>query len=503
MLEKQKILDLISLNNLDDAIDASMGFNSSLPGFKDAVILIKGRLSSLKKDLVLGIIDSNDAVLRENRIRHELLELINGTLPSNQVVKNLSVDDFFPSLRKVLNATFSLKLDLPVAKSMEPLSSFENFLMLFQDLFSNESAVSDTDSGHVTRCFDWDGITIWTPCDCRLASNIWRVNSGNHVAYVNKSKESYATLGIHKLGRNTIFGNGLTLYLESAHEIVQEISADEMPYDIFKLSTARNSGKEINTLLRDKDDIVIGVFRREMMSENFRYSQFKIESDQLVYKLSSWNIDLLELSNDRNVTLIYSLARNDLLSEVRDVLLVDALKNKILASNMLQGVQHISPNVQKNEIAILGKNLSILSLTDLKIKRERPLSEIRPNGEQGVLSYSTCGRFIAISYNFSGDVEIRSSDSLKVLCAFHGYGRPLTDISWNFTGQFIACRFSTREGKRHFPLVVWDVASQKEVLNIDTSVTYNDETVFRWAEHSTSIALLEGRKRVKVYELNT
>ena len=139
MLEKQKILDLISLNNLDDAIDASMGFNSSLPGFKDAVILIKGRLSSLKKDLVLGIIDSNDAVLRENRIRHELLELINGTLPSNQVVKNLSVDDFFPSLRKVLNATFSLKLDLPVAKSMEPLSSFENFLNIFQIIFGREA----------------------------------------------------------------------------------------------------------------------------------------------------------------------------------------------------------------------------------------------------------------------------------------------------------------------------------------------------------------------------
>lgn len=89
MQEKQKILDLISSDNLDAAIDAAISFDSSLPGFMDAVILIKGRLSSLKKELVLGIVDSNDVVLRENRIRHELLELINGNPPNKQAVENL------------------------------------------------------------------------------------------------------------------------------------------------------------------------------------------------------------------------------------------------------------------------------------------------------------------------------------------------------------------------------------------------------------------------------
>jgi hypothetical protein len=500
-MNRESLINCISTDELEKVFNTLINFETDNVLFQQQVVLVRAQYYNLEHNIRLGILSSEEAQLRRNQVRHKLLEIItvDNTIETNS--NDTRLDEYFPNSNNE-KLEFSLTLDLPVARSMRPLNGFENFLMLFQSLF-DKSPQSDVDDGHVTRNFDWDGTYVWTPCDCKLAVNTWAINSGNHLSYINQNNESKATLIAKKCGYGSVFGNGFHLYCSSMNSIIQEIESELMPFDIYSLVVAKNSGKEMVSILTKDSQLKLGIFLRDAASKPFKYHQFEIKSEYISDNYSSnWNVKLIEDSDWRkSYTLLYGTTNNNELEKDRDLMLIDLYNDKILAHQTLSGVQDVDLHPNRHKIVVLGKRLSILNRENLKVEVKTLLPTTRPPHEKGVVAFSRCGRFISVSYNASGDIEIRDAERLNLLHSFSGYGKPFSDISWDITGRFLACRYKNRESRRRYLLIIWDLMAKKEILKTEASEVEFSNYGLMWSEYSTSIGFLVNKSRVQIYEL--
>ncbi|WP_299210968.1 hypothetical protein [uncultured Dokdonia sp.] len=394
--------------------------------------------------------------------------------------------------------TFKKTLDLGVAKYMGEQDGFTKFVGGVLSAFSNRQS-SDVDEGHHTRNFDWDGYSILTPCDCELAANEWLVNSGQHQKHMLGSSESYATMFALKCGLNTIFGNGGNLYVYR-HDVRQHFSKDDFPFDIENLKISKE-GYEIISLSK-KNDLSIIMLKRNNPSEDFQPSKITIDKNALTNQgYSSWKLNLLEnISPSVSYVALYSVADNDSLSEEKDLILIDYKADNIVEYGKIAGLQDFSKHPSSEKIAVLGKDLTVRSLKDFTIVTSTELPIARNKYDRGVISFSSCGLYIAISYAVNGEIEVRSADDLKILKTFEGYGIPQSDIAWDTTGRYLACRFMNRE-RFGYKLLVWDFKESKEVLNTASSEVEFIDAAFKWHPSSTKLACLVDKKRIQIFEL--
>ena len=118
-------------------------------------------------------------------------------------------------------------------------------------------------------------------------------------------------------------------------------------------------------------------------------------------------------------------------------------------------------------LAVLGHELTLLSIPSFKTIRSCELTVPRvETGSLTPISHSPCGKYLALSYanNGEGKVEIRDAHTLDILYVLGGpqKGIPQSDMSWDTTGRYLACRFGIPQNKE--TLIVWDTKSQRSVL---------------------------------------
>jgi hypothetical protein len=403
--------------------------------------------------------------------------------------------------------SFERTLDIGVAKytgSPGPIKLLEGIVKIFSGQGWNS-----TDEGHFTRTFDWNGYTIWTPCDCHLAANEWLLNTGEF-SYRLKSDtmESLATMYVFQCGMGCVFGNGGQLFYGDKNGNLQRLLDTNSVFNIKSINTAKLEGNSI-LLLKDFntiDDAALILFERTNASEKFE--EHKIQIDKKFFKDSethssyrSWNLKYLEnRKSSLSYAFMYTTSSNTDLDTVNDLILISPSSKEVLKSCRLSGIQSISKHPGENLLAVLGKELMILSIPELDLIEKRKLPVTRDIDANGAISFSTCGRFIALTYSVNGEVEIRDAQTLDIINVFDGYGRPQPDMSWDITGRYLACRFESRE--RHNPtVVVWDTKSCKKVLHTESSTTRFVPVAIRWAPNSTKLACLVNNKRIQVFEL--
>lgn len=124
-MDKQKIVELISQNRLDEAMDYISN------NFGNEGVLLKSRYSALSRDKMMGIIDSASATIRENQIISSAFHLLGHEPQNNQSTvtkkqKAMSGNDF-SGFRNLMSSIWSdvVKADY-VSEFNEIISKFRH-----------------------------------------------------------------------------------------------------------------------------------------------------------------------------------------------------------------------------------------------------------------------------------------------------------------------------------------------------------------------------------------
>jgi len=256
--------------------------------------------------------------------------------------------------------------DIGVAKyTGEPSSGWEGTAEKIWDFFSRDK--SDTDEGHYTKAFDWNGSTIWTGCDVHLAANSWRVNTGELEArYKGETEQSYATLFTQTCGGGVVFGNGVYLYYsehpqkpvslisdevgrEFALESVNTVSFYDGSMHVFMLGSAHGgmNSLEIIDLKRSKD-------RRKFEKSSIRVPEHMTQGHH------HWGWIFQSDGSQRGQeasAFLFSQARNTEIDSPRDLILYGIRSKSVSSSTQVTGLQGVSKHPNLNVIATLGKLL--------------------------------------------------------------------------------------------------------------------------------------------------
>lgn len=403
--------------------------------------------------------------------------------------------------------------DIAVARYTGSIDNFSKTIIKISDFFSGskKDTLSEPHEGHYTRNFDWDGGYIFTPCDCFLAANSWRAYDGNFInRYNGDTDESYATMLSLKCGSGVIFGNGLNLYYSENYKNPLKFTTAKYGFEIESLSTD-NIGKAFFAISGLKNGEKEGVYlffgkRNYSVGEEFKLGLILIPNEE---SSPSRN---LTTNSGRTVHLpsatgkfvgIYNSVQNNYINEISYLYIIDYINEKKLFKFRLKGIQDVSKHPVKDYLAVIGKELTIVSYIEGKIVKsvELPIARRESNyeGIDSVICYSRCGRYIALTYSVTGEVEIRNAESLNIEFILEGYGIPQGEMSWDITSNFLACRFRNRE-RYEYILIVWDLRTRQVVLKTPSSRTEVIHTGFKWSETSTTIACLVDQKRIKIFQ---
>ncbi|MDF1866672.1 MAG: hypothetical protein P1U70_17680, partial [Saprospiraceae bacterium] len=410
-MEKEHLLKLLSEDKLDKIFENWFNIHKNSKSSSFEIVLIQGDYYDLRDREKKGTIRPEEIQVRKSQIRERLLNLIKS--PNKKTIFTSTIEDYFSAPFDQL-ASFKMTLDLGVARYMGKVNGFLNSVF---SAFSDRKN-SDRDEGHSTNSFDWDGSSVWTTCDSRLAVNIWTVNSGDHYLRAEGSQESYTTYLVSKCGTGAVFGNGNSLFIsDSMGRVSQEIRNYDTNYDLYKMCVDKETGLEIISLEKKSDELALLFFKRKSFSGLFEYSRMKINVISLNNEgYTDWGIKRKPIKDTNQAyTFMYGTASNEAINRKRDIFLINNSTKELTAHQTLSGIQAIAISANQNKIAVLGKDLSILNSNTLEVEQSIELPIARIDHEKGVLAYSSCGRFLAISYSSVGDVEIRDANHFNII----------------------------------------------------------------------------------------
>jgi len=359
--------------------------------------------------------------------------------------------------------------------------------------------------------FDWDGETIWTPCGYEHAFNIWS-RFGQFVAHVNSDeaacqKTKDETRYVYRRGliyaNDIVFGDNRIVFCLEGHQggSVRSIfkAKGDSAFDARQLTVSSNgevlfkAGQVLNILSRP--DVEATDFVTDSIPLGEGVSWFK----------------LLENSQDGDSSYVGACAANKntaTRNEPGRILLISLKRKSVFNRVEVDGVQDFSRHPGKDELVVLGRKLSVLSLPDLKTINtiELPLTgkERNADSEYSVIRYSSNGDYLALAYAANGDVEIRDAKTLEIMHTFGGFGTLLPDMSWDRTGRYLACRYKDQKDGNQTELRVWDVRSHETVLRISTRNKLVDSfpvMAYRWSPLATELACLVDNQRIQIFEL--
>jgi len=359
----------------------------------------------------------------------------------------------------------------------------------------------------IQGAFDWDGETLWTPCGYELAYNAW-TRIGSFLEHVKGDSDSQRVASYaYQLGAtgagDILFGDNLTLlYADkqkgTAIKSIFEAKHDR-PLDARHLTVTHEgaivfkTGPAINISTRSDEDN--GVFTTQTIPLDAGMSWFK----------------LLENNHDSDFSYVAACTPRSSPANIEKIskLMLIGIKNKNILNRVeIDGVLDFSRHPQKEEMVVLGRKLSLLSLPDLKtvMSVELPLKKKNKDGNavQAVIHHSPCGQYFALVCAPSGEVEIRDAKTLEMIHTLNGPGFPLPDMSWDKTGKYLAYRYLERDNRKNTQLVVWDIQSQTIVFQIASS-NEKDEDIpniaYKWSPHATELACLIHNQRIHIYTL--
>ena len=402
--------------------------------------------------------------------------------------------------------TFKKIADFDVARFMGGRSKLGKYFDGFwRDLFvGHNNAFPDE---VMCGAFDWNGETIWTPCGYEHAFNTWS-RIGQFVAHV-KSDEAgqqetqYAYRCGDARGNNIIFGDNRILWCATSYKNVDVQSIykakENSTFDARHLTVTRDGsvvftdGQMLNILARSDTGTA-------------EFLTHKIPLDKGI----NW-FKLLEndLDSDFSYIAVCTAKRTaTALDEPNRITLISLKNNSVFNRVEVNGTQTFSRHPKKEEMVVLGQKLTVLSLPDLKTVNaiELPLmgKERNMNPAHSRVEHSPNGQYFALAYTAKGDVEIRDTHSLEIIQTFDGQGRLLTDMSWNSTGEYLACGFRDRNGREKIELIVWDMKSHKTVFRISTGNKKVDAfptVVYRWSPLAAELACLVDNQRIQIFGL--
>lgn len=406
---------------------------------------------------------------------------------------------------------FTKILDLGVARYMGKGARIPDWLNSLVSMFAKTEA-GDTQSGYHVRAFDWDGRNIYTACDCVLAFNTWQMD-GRFIEHIAASDESRTTTHVRRIGAaGTLFGNGAQLFYQSTSGLVRLATSGVLVSSL----SASLDGRVIAAIGREGSgslDIMVWS-RSNPYAEGFEKVKISLSRSDF-FDAYSVALNVFEGAQSKaNLLCVYGRCYGDR-SEITKPLAIVLLKvgeNGILGKTVLPGVCSLMPHPMGKIVAVLGESLTLLAVPDLKVLKsvELPLVREREARFFPPITYSACGRYLALSYSINGEVEIRSAESLEVLATFDdAEGFPQPDIAWDKSGRYLACRFVCRSKTRfnHWEAYVhiWDVKARRYAAKIPASMLGNREigsdTGFIWAPDAAEIAVLLDEQRVQVYRV--
>lgn len=292
-----------------------------------------------------------------------------------------------------------------------------------------------------------------------------------------------------------------------------------------------NKDREAIALIKDHESgekgavSAVTVFRRK--SDNSDFDEFSIPLDVAGVGSKAWNLELVEntagIGLDNASKYIVGCSKNEFegeffgltnlyivlytnshgnvdLKDSKQLVLASLDKRQVLQTKTLHGIQNISNHPSENLIVVIGLELTLLTIPDLKVINSIKLEKTR-NNSRAVIVHSSCGRYLALSYSIEGEIEIINAETLEIIFIFESLGIPESDLSWDVTGTYLAYRFYNNE-QREYTLVVLNVVSQQLVLRTASSAQHipTISTVFKWAPNSSAIACLANNKRIQIFE---
>jgi len=493
-MDKESLKKLLMDDKVEEVLLQLLSSNQNNISIQKEILIVNGKLSELNKRERLGLISSNEILLERNKIRNSVIELIEPTKAS--VSYNFKIEDYFNSIN-YKERDFKILVDIHVARYMEEPSASEQFLSTLFRLFGDKT---DINEHHYTNCFDWDGYSIYTSCDCTLAYNKWNASNGNHIERRAGSDESYSTLFLRVFNSWKLFGNGIELYLSKGYGKLIKLTNNSDQYELENLTTTKKTDKAIISVKSKREELDILMFCNQYGKNNFNFEQITINKNIIkqIY-LKDWKVKFIEEIDKLPLAIIYSIPMLGSDYKFSDYIIVNLFDGTYTYHSIDDTLQDISISPDNKKIAFIGNRISILKLDNHKIDAQVDLTVVNNSNHKRVIEFSPCGRFLATISNISGDLEIRDSEHLNIIESFSGFGTPYLDLSWDYSSHYIAVRYEQNSSEKTELLLVWNIRTQREVLKEEAcQVTYSDFG-FKWSESESKIALLVKNKRIKVF----
>ncbi len=356
--------------------------------------------------------------------------------------------------------------------------------------------------------FDWDGKVIFTPCDYGLGANVWSIYNG-HIKRYDGNNENYATLTALKCGSGVVFGNGRYLFYSDGYRVLIELKNTDYKFDIKNIVADKTNGSGFFSIKFYEDNLIIPSFFIEY-KQKIKYSEFTINHSELGLQhewdkySSQTQIEQVKLSRDKYILVAYQYCSMYAPDGYKNLVFFDPFSQIILGATSVEGLQSICKHPVKDVFLTIGKELCLWTFPDCQLLKSVTLDVARDDDYmgRGGVSYSSCGRYIAITYAITGEVEIRDSESLEIIKILEGdIGLGNHDLSWDVSSKFIACRYYLRKAGPGI-IKVWEVNTGRLMLEEMCSSFRGSpmEKSFYWSPHSTSLAILQNMNTVKIFE---
>jgi hypothetical protein len=403
-------------------------------------------------------------------------------------------------------ATFRQVADFDVARYMGVRSGLGQCADgFFRDLFVGHNNALPDERLH--GAFDWDGEIIYVPCGYESAFNAWS-SIGRFLKHVQSNDDAgrKASFVYHCVADGgIIFGNDRTVFSASIHTstAVQKIfeakggsTIDAQSLSVTTDGTIVFKVDHVLYILSRSGDAITG-YITHTIPLNSRINRSKLLENRL--------------DSDFSYVAVSETIKSGATPEESARLWLIGLKsNSVINRLEMEHILDFSRHPYKPELVVLGRKLTLLSLPDLKTVRSVELSFAgnagNVNPAYAIVAYSSNGQYFALVRAGNGDVEIRDAGTLETVYALDSRGLSLSDIAWDCTGNYLACRFAVPSDPVKSELTVFDIRSQEIVFNITISNKKEKagkyaDTVFRWSPRTTELACLIDNQRIRIYKL--
>lgn len=359
--------------------------------------------------------------------------------------------------------------------------------------------------------FDWDGKIIYTPCDYYLAANSWSLNNGHISRFSGHTNQSYATLTALKCGSGVVFGNGKYLYYSDGYNKMIVLENTDYKFNINNIVADTTNGSGFFSINFYENNLIISSFLLEY-GQSIKYSEFTLKHSEIGLQYewdkysSQTHIEQIKISRDKYILVAYQYCSMYAPDGYKNIVFFDPFGQTIKGATSVEGLQSMCKHPVKDVFLTIGKELCIWTFPDCQLLKSVTLDVARDDDYlgRGGVSYSSCGRYIAITYAITGEVEIRDSESLEIIKILEGdIGLGNHDISWDVSSKFVACRYYLRKAGPGI-IKVWEVSTGRVMLEEICSSFRGSpmEKSFFWSPYSTSLAILQNMNTVKIFEYN-